>query len=219
MQDKPFTPAAGFQALAPVYDLAISVLTRENAWRNALLENVSPSPSDRILDVGCGTGSLLLRLKSLSPNSDVHGIDPDDSILNRAEKKFSASSHEAHFHHGFLDSNSVNELGLFSKVVSSLVLHQTPLEEKRNILQCAKCLLKPSGQIFIADYGQQRSSLMKLLFRSTIQVLDGVADTQPNAEGCIPILLTDVGFEQVTELHSFATVTGSISIYSGLVHA
>jgi len=216
MSDKSFTPAAGFPALTPLYDSAVSILTREETWRSALLKEISPSPDDRILDVGCGTGSLILRMKLICPTADIHGIDPDENILQRAKRKLSKKSLEAIFHQGFLNAQSSTELGYFSKVTSSLVFHQTPIEEKSNIIKSIKSMLKPGGKIFIADYGKQRSMAMKMLFRSTIQLLDGLNDTQPNAEGCIPLMLVEAGFDEVVESLVVATVTGSISIYSGI---
>src|SRR3546814_15063584 len=51
------------------------------------------------------------------------------------------------------------------KIVSSLVFHQCPMEIKQAIAAQMHRLLRPGGQLFIADYGEQRSPLMRLLFR------------------------------------------------------
>src|SRR3546814_8341203 len=70
------------------------------------------------------------------------------------------------------------------KIVSSLVFHQCPMEIKQAIAAQMHRLLRPGGQLFIADYGEQRSPLMRMLFRQ-IQWLDGVDYTEPNARGCM----------------------------------
>ncbi|MBX9745432.1 MAG: class I SAM-dependent methyltransferase, partial [Hyphomonadaceae bacterium] len=59
---KAFTPALGVRALTPLYDSAIALLTRENIWRSALIEAIALQKGERLLDVGCGTGSLAVRL-------------------------------------------------------------------------------------------------------------------------------------------------------------
>jgi ubiquinone/menaquinone biosynthesis C-methylase UbiE len=213
MSDKEFTPAAGYPALTPLYDIAVSLVTREDVWRSALLQLLAPNDSDRVLDVGCGTGTLAIRLKALTPKADIHGIDPDGEILRRASAKASKKGVNISFHEGFMLPTSVSELGRFSKVVSSLVFHQTPYEEKRNILASIAKILEPNGRLYVADYGLQRTALMKRLFRCTIQILDGYEDTQANAEGCLPKLMEEVGFINIEEIRVIPTITGSISIY------
>lgn len=213
MSEKAFTPAAGHAALTPLYDLSIGLLTREEIWRSALLKQVAPTDADRVLDVGCGTGSLAIRMKLLSPKTEVHGIDPDSEILRRAQIKAAKKGADISFHQGFLVPTSVSELGCFTKVVSSLVFHQTPFVEKKNILYSITKMLELNGKLCIADYGLQRTALMKAMFRRTIQVIDGYEDTQPNAEGCLPKLMEEVGFINVSEVQVIPTITGSISVY------
>jgi len=55
---------------------------------------------------------------------------------------------------------------------------------------------------------------MRLLFRQ-IQHLDGCEGTQPNADGIVPVLMEESGFDNVRENRVIATPTGSISLYSG----
>ena len=101
------------------------------------------------------------------------------------------------------------------KVVSSLVLHQCPIAVKQAIIWQMWRLLKPGGALFIADYGEQRSLLMRLLFRQ-VQMIDGFELTEPNARGCLPAMLNAAGFRDVAELRVIPTPTGSISLYKGL---
>jgi len=73
--------------------------------------------------------------------------------------------------------------------------------------------LLPGGELHVADYGLQSSPLMRLAFRQ-VQSLDGFANTQPNAEGVLPQLMTEAGFVDVIENQVIPTPTGSISLYS-----
>ncbi len=50
------------------------------------------------------------------------------------------------------------------------------------------------GELHIADYGLQRTWLMRTLFRSVIQNLDGRTNTEPNARGVLPELMRAAGF-------------------------
>jgi len=118
---------------------------------------------------------------------------------------------------GFLDTEMAASIGQVSKVVSSLVFHQTPIEQKASILAVMRSALSPAGLLFIADYGLQRTSLMRTLFRSTVQAIDGVNDTQPNADGCLPGLIEAAGFRDIKESEVTPTPTGSISLYRASV--
>ncbi len=46
-----------------------------------------------------------------------------------------------------------------------------------------------------------------------VQKGDGFDNTEPNAQGVLPDLMTDVGFQDVEETRVFETLSGSISIY------
>jgi hypothetical protein len=73
-------------------------------------------------------------------------------------------------------------------------------------------VLRPGGRLVIADYGLQRMTLMRMAFR-IVQLADGKEDTQPNADGVIPELLSEDGFREVREVEVVPTVSGSISVY------
>ncbi len=212
--ERDFVPALGQHWLTPLYDAAIAVTTRENKWRSALLRELSPTAGDVILDIGCGTGTLVSGIKRLVPESEVVGIDPDQSVLEIARAKSEHRSQEIRFVQGFGDEigEKLKDCSV-SKIVSSLVFHQVPIEGKRSILRAAYDLLPTDGEICIADFGEQRTALMRFCFK-TVQRLDGFEYTQPNAEGCLPILLKDVGFTEVSEELVVPTMVGSISLYA-----
>lgn len=210
------TPPLGYAALTPLYDSAIALLTREHIWRERFARAIAPNKSDKIWDVGSGTGSLAVSLLTLSPRTTYLGIDPDLRAIQRSRKKMEKSQLHATFLHTYLTKNIAAQEGSPTKIVSSLVFHQVPLDEKKRILKLMFHSLPHGGAVHIADYGLQRSWLMKLLFRLTVQMLDGVQDTQPNADGIIPELICQSGFVDVKETDHIRTATGTISLYAGL---
>lgn len=212
-EQKDFTPALGSARLTPFYDLAIRLLTRERVWRDALIKQIDPLPPDRILDVGCGTGSLAIQLKALQPAARVIGLDPDAEVLARARRKAESTGMYIEWLHEFLTEKTIAKIAPVTKVVSSLVFHQTPLDEKASLLSAMFKILQSGGSLYIADYGLQQTKLMRTLFRRTVQTIDGVEDTQPNADGILPDLIKSAGFSDLRETEIFPTATGSISIY------
>jgi ubiquinone/menaquinone biosynthesis C-methylase UbiE len=206
-----FTPAFPLLAL---YDPVLRLLTRERGWRSALLARLAPAAGERIIDAGCGTGTLLAEIGGAAPGAQLIGLDPDRRILVRAEAKLKRARVVATMHQGYLrDLDRLVASESAAKIVSSLVFHQVSLDEKRDGLSAMFNALAPGGMLLVADYGLQRGVIMRTLFR-LVQLTDGFADTQPNADGILPVLMQETGFTEVAEADVFATVTGSISIYS-----
>jgi ubiquinone/menaquinone biosynthesis C-methylase UbiE len=206
-----FVPALRLHRLTGAYDRVVGLVTREQRWRAELLRRLAPTASDRIVDVGCGTGTFALMVARACPMAGMIAVDPDEAILKIASAKPGAASVDWRRGHGD-ELGEVLEGRSMTKVVSSLVLHQCPLETKTAILRSMFEVLEPGGQLFIADYGLQRTLLMRTLFR-TVQILDGFALTQPNADGRLPQLMRGVGFARVEEAWVLPTPTGSISVY------
>ena len=207
-----FTPAV---PLLWAYDPIVSLLTREDRWRSALIAQIAPGTAEVIADIGCGTASLLIRIARAGRAGTLIGIDPDPRILAKAGAKLDQAGVVAMLRQGYLrDVAEVLGTGGVDKIVSSLVFHQVPLDEKRRGLAAMFAALRPGGEIHIADYGLQRTAAMRLLFR-IVQCVDGFADTQPNADGILPSLMAEAGFTNVAETRLFNTATGSISLYRG----
>ena len=213
MSDKTFTPALGRFAPTRFYDPVVA-LTRERLWRSMTVMHVAPRPGDVIVYVGCGTGSLALPLARVEPRARIVGVDPDPAVLAAARRKAHAVDATVRWQSG-LGDELVALLGAGSAdtVVSSLVLHQCPIPAKQAILASMCAVLRPGGKLVIADYGRSgRSRTMRLAFR-TVQLADGKEDTQPNADGALPGLMSGAGFRDVREAEVVPTVTGSISVY------
>ncbi|MBA3941130.1 MAG: SAM-dependent methyltransferase [Sphingopyxis macrogoltabida] len=208
-----FVPALGKSGSLDRYDAAIALMTREKRWRSDLLRFAEPRPGERIVDIGCGTGTFAIALKQAARESIVLAVDPDPAVLEIARAKAEVADAEIQWFEAMGDElDSIDALQQCDKIVSSLVLHQCPMDVKEAIAAQMFRLLQPGGTLFIADYGEQRSLLMRMLFRQ-IQLLDGFEYTEPNAKGCVPEILTAAGFEAVDEIKVIPTPTGSISIY------
>ncbi|MCR5870044.1 MULTISPECIES: class I SAM-dependent methyltransferase [unclassified Sphingomonas] len=207
MNDAAYTPPLGTGDTAD-YDRAIRRWTREMRWRRAMVDALAPRPGETIVDVGCGTGSFAVMLKAAEPGVEVVGIDPDEEALAIARAKADAAGLAIRWERGF-----ARDVGTRSAdaVVSSLMFHQVPMVEKQTGLAAMHAALRPGGRLVIADYGRQRG-LMRLLFRLTIQRLDGVADTQSNADGMLPGLVAAAGFRNVREAARIHTITGTIAL-------
>ncbi|WP_205876060.1 class I SAM-dependent methyltransferase [Mycobacterium camsae] len=213
MSVQAFTPAAGDPKCSKYYDTVIALLTREGRWRWATIAQLELRPGATVVDIGCGTASLAMRMKQHQPLTRVIGVDPDPQVLDIAAAKTRRAGVQIEFVQGMGDrAVELTRPGIADKVVSSLVLHQCPVPMKEAIIANMFALLRPGGELVIADFGLQRDALMRLGFR-IVQFADGKRDTQPNADGILPGLIAKAGFVGVAKVSVIRTVSGSISVY------
>lgn len=213
---KPFVAALGYRALTPLYDAAVRLMGGEDHWRGAFTRHVAPQPDERILEMGCGTGSLTARLAKARPQARIIGLDPDPDALARAARKAAEEEVAPVFIQGFADTLPDHpELApaSFDKIATSLMFHHLTREEKRGALENALHLLKPGGTLFIADWAEARDWKQRLRFL-VIQLIDGFETTSDNVHGLLPFFIREAGFETVTEASYARTRYGAFAFWT-----
>ena len=77
-ESRSFVPAMGVDHLLPLYDI-VARLAGVKALHSAVLAAAELRPGLRVLDVGCGTGSLVVTVRRRCPDVEVVGIDPTNA--------------------------------------------------------------------------------------------------------------------------------------------
>ena len=67
---------------------------RESVFKHRLIINAHIEERDRVLDLGCGTGTLTLLIKKMHPLAIVFGLDGDETVLNIAREKIARAKIE-----------------------------------------------------------------------------------------------------------------------------
>ena len=202
-----FIPALRFHALTRLYDPIVRATTRENAIKRRLVAGLGQAPR-KILDVGSGTGTLLLLLRQRFPNAELVGLDADPRIIALARAKLDA---RVELIHGDATAPPF-DAGSFDRVVSSLVLHHLTRQQKLRALTAIRDLLTEDGELHLADWSKPHDRLMRGLFL-VVQLLDGFETTADNVMGDLPVLLREAGFQHVEETYKQRTPLGSMAIY------
>jgi SAM-dependent methyltransferase len=206
-----YVPALRFSWLTPFYDVVIGTTTRERAVKQALIKQARFESAQQVLDLASGTGTLAIWIKQTQPLLDVKGVDVDPAILAIASEKAKKAKIDVHFDLAL--SYSLPYLTAhFDRVVSSLFFHHLSWENKQRTAQEVFRVLKPDGELHVADWGRPTTPLMRGLFLS-IQLLDGFTNTRDNVSGKLVELFEDTGFVQVSQLQSFSTLFGSMALY------
>ncbi|HZC25273.1 MAG TPA: class I SAM-dependent methyltransferase [Candidatus Binatia bacterium] len=204
-------PALGHAALTALYDPVVALTTRERIVKRAMIRQARIGDCHRVLDLGSGTGTMALWIKLRIPGADVTGHDADPAVLSRARAKAAKASVSIRFDEGFSYELPYPDKS-FDRVVSSLFFHHLSRANKRKTIREAYRVLRPGGELHVADWGKPQNALMRGLFYA-IQLLDGFSNTADNVAGLLPQLLLDASFQEVAQAQEFATLFGTMTLY------
>ena len=212
--DHKFVPALGFHWLTPYYDFIVGVVTQAGTIREGLIQQVKFDTGQQMLDLACGTGSLAVHIKDRFPAVNVVAVDCDRTILSIAERKATRAEVTIQFDHAFAECLPYPDES-FDRVVSSLFFHHLTWDKKKRAASEIYRILKPHGELHVADWGRASNLFMRGLF-FPVQLLDGFKNTQDNVSGKLVALFEQTGFVNVSEQQSFNTIFGTMALYSAV---
>ncbi len=125
----------------------------EGRYRDRVLKLAGVARSDRVLDVGCGTGTLAIAAQRLvGREGRVTGVDASPEMVTRARAKAVMKGLDVDFveapaqHLPFAD-------GSFDAVLSTTVIHCLPEVARRQCFAEMARVLKPGGRLLLVDFG------------------------------------------------------------------
>ena len=101
----------------------------------------------------------------------------------------------------------------FDRVLSSLLFHHLTRAVKESTLREIHRVLKPDGELHIADWGRPQDPVMRVLSYSIV-LLDGREQTEDNLAGALPGLIKGAGFSAVELDRTYRTVYGTLALLS-----
>lgn len=207
-----FVPALGFKALTPLYDGVVKATTREGLFKQTLIAQANIQPGQHVLDVACGTGTLAVQMAQFQPLAQITGVDGDPEVLARARKKVERAGVRVRLDHANATALPYGA-GQFDRVMTSLFFHHLDWPDKQRAASEILRVLKPGGELHMADWGRPANRLMRWLF-FPVQVLDGFANTRSHVAGQLVELFQQAGFQAVVERGRISTMFGTLALYS-----
>jgi len=205
-----YLPAAGKDWALPFYDPFVKLFGGDSA-RKVLLNQAALTPGLRVLDIGCGTGTLAVLIKRLYPGVSVVGLDPDPKALARARQKADHEHLDVQFDRGFSDQLPYAQAS-FDRVFSSLMYHHLPHDEKKGALREVRRVLRPGGSFHMMDFAgpHDHHGLFAHLFHAGQRLSD-------NNESAILELLHNSGFSSAQKIAARHLIFGPIAYYRASV--
>jgi len=114
------------------------------AYGENLVQLLNPQPGERILDLGCGTGTLTAEIAD--SGADVVGIDAAESMVEQARDRY------PDLHFAVADAREYEPDEPFDAVFSNAALHWVPHTDHDAVLSMVVDTLAGDGR-FVAELG------------------------------------------------------------------
>lgn len=135
---------AEYARLAPEYDTKWSFYVQ--ATTRETLARLSLRPTERLLDVGCGTGALLCRLSRSHPAGLLSGVDPVPEMLAVARRRLPP---EIELREGWAERLPFED-ERFDVIVSCNMFHY--IRQPDAALREMGRVLSPGGRLVVTDW-------------------------------------------------------------------
>lgn len=206
-----YIPALRYEWLTGFYDTVMEGMMRETEFKQALVRQAQVVKGQRVLDLGCGTATLTLLVKQAHPEAEVTGLDGDPKALGIARDKVARSGLTITLDEG-MAFNLPYPDNSFDRVFSGLLFHHLTRTDKERTLKEVYRVLRPGGELHVADWGKAGNALMRLAFY-LVQLLDGFKTTTDNVNGLLPEFFNKAGLQEVRETARYATMFGTMALY------
>ena len=170
------------------YDSLAALLTlgRDRQLRERLAELARLQPGDSVVDVGCGTGSLVLAAKRrVGTEGTVTGVDASPEMIALARRKATRRRADVEFQVATAERLPFAAASV-DAVLATLMLHHLPGPVRRDCAREALRVLKPGGRMLAVDFSApspRRGGPLARLHRHGGVSLEGMI-----------VLLRDAGF-------------------------
>lgn len=141
-----------------LYDIAQFMMRGRQFNSRLAKEHIRAKEGDRILDIGCGTCSILDSLPTVS----YVGLDLSRPYIEAARKRYGS---RGTFHTMELTTSNANQFGLFDLILAIGVVHHLYNPSATHLFQLARQALRPGGRIITLDgvYTDTQSWIVKRL--------------------------------------------------------
>ena len=150
------------------YDLGVEAMYfgRGDSYRRGLLDLAGVEAGDRVLDVGCGPGRLVLAAcERVGRSGEAYGVDPAAEMVALATHKAAKAGLSARFLQAAAEELPFDD-GYFDVVTSSLVIHHLPGDDlKRRALGEMRRVLGEGGRLLVVDFTVPDSGPLRPLAR------------------------------------------------------
>jgi demethylmenaquinone methyltransferase / 2-methoxy-6-polyprenyl-1,4-benzoquinol methylase len=215
-----------FSDVANNYDLMNDVMSfgAHRLWKKTFIDVVNPSNGEFIIDVGSGSGDLVLEIKRQCSNVNIDIVDLNNEMLNEGKKRVKKKG--INFYLQDAENLSFTNNSYDKYLISFCLRNVTNIDQS---FKEALRVLKPGGQYFCLEFSKPNSFIISNIYsyykanfipffgkifsnnRDAYNYLNESIDVFPNQEDLKKSMI-NAGFKSVKFLNLF---NGIVSIHTG----
>jgi 2-polyprenyl-6-hydroxyphenyl methylase/3-demethylubiquinone-9 3-methyltransferase len=167
-------------------------------------------PAERILEIGCGEGSLTEKLSQVYPGARITGID----ITPRVGRLFRGDRERVTFiqqtTRDFIAANPTS----FDIVLICDVLHHVPWENHKEFLTDARMAVRPGGRFVLKDWEKQ-ANIAHLLCYVSDRYVTGDRIQYASADELRELLKSVFGHSSIEREFRIPPWSNNIAFFAG----
>ena len=215
-----------FSDVAKNYDLMNDVMSigTHRFWKKTFIDIVNPCNGDNIIDVGSGSGDLVLKIQKRCINTTIDIVDLNNEMLNEGKKRIKKGN--INFYCQNAENLSFKNNSYDKYLISFCLRNVTDIDQ--SIIEAFR-ILKPGGQYFCLEFSKPNSFIISNIYsyykanliplfgkifsnnRDAYNYLNESIDMFPNQEN-LKKRLENAGFKSVKFINLF---NGIVSIHTG----
>ena len=178
--------------MARFYD--IYAPTEGSKYREKQINVLNLNSGEKVLDVGCGTGSLTVLAKNkVGDKGEVIGLDLSQEMIEKSRKKAEKYNLNIKFIQGSID-DLVFPDNYFDAVISSWMFHHLPIQIKKAGLKEIYRVLKEDGKLYFFDFGKPHY----IIGYTIIPLFIWTDYLRAHLFGKVPDYFKEAGFRDIT---------------------
>ena len=215
-----------FSDVANNYDLMNDVMSlgAHRFWKKIFIDIVNPSNGDLIIDVGSGSGDLVIEIQKKNINTKIDIVDLNNEMLNEGKKRIKRRN--VNFYLQNAENLSFKNNSYDKYLISFCLRNITNIDQ--SFIEAFR-ILKPGGQYFCLEFSKPNSFLISNIYsyykaniipflgkifsnnRDAYNYLNESIDMFPNQED-LKKKIENAGFKSVKFINLF---NGIVSIHTG----
>ena len=215
-----------FSDVSKNYDLMNDIMSlgAHRLWKKKFVDLVDPLKDDKIIDVGSGSGDIIIELLKKNININIDVVDLNYEMINIGKKRI--KNKKVNFHINNAEKLKF-ENNSFDKYLISFCLRNVSNIDKS--LNEAFRILKPGGKYFCLEFSKPKSFFISKIYnkykanfiplvgklvadnKAAYNYLNESIDLFPN-QNQLKVKLTKAGFINVSYINLF---NGIVTIHKG----